>query len=206
MGKTSPEVIAVELEQQLLLGERITEDAGSTSITRATSSTRTSRVQAGFIAVRMKEHMNELSEGHNSHANPESFDSAILKGAMQAQEKTGAPVLIQFPGFFQNFPAVTAVLAADMDDDKAQKAVSREIVFTGMCGGIGQSIDGQMQLLEKGFVLCFDCFGRCEWSSGADFYPSDEESAVRIAALVKSGYTRQILISQGVARRIHLSR
>lgn len=196
----------MELEQQLLLGERVNEGAGSASTTRATLSTHTSRVQAGFIAVRMEEHANQQSDGHDPQANAEPFDSVLLKGAMQAQKKTGAPVLIQFPAFSQNFPAVTTVFAADTDDDNTKKTFSGKVVLTGMRGGIGQPINDQLELLEKGFVLCFDCFGRVEWSPGPDFYPSDEESAVRIAALAKFGFATQILISQGVSRRIHLSR
>lgn len=81
-----------------------------------------------------------------------------------------------------------------------------KVIVAGMHGGSSQALPDQVALLRKGMVLCFDCFGRVEWLAGPEYYPSDEESAVRIAELVRQGFAGNIVISQGVSRRIHFSR
>ena len=133
----------------------------------------------------------------------------VLEGAAKAQLATGAPLMLAFSHFVR-WPRVEAALAIVAtqrgDTPDADDSRSGQIVVAGMHGGVSQSLPDQAALLNKGVVLCFDCFGRVEWSAGSDYYPSDEESAVRIAELVRQGFVERIVISSGVSRRIHLSR
>lgn len=167
------------------------------------------RIQAGFIAVRMHEgDTGEQNGGRQEQqlAAASAEDSLVVRGAILAHKKTGAPIIIQFPAFCQNLKPVTAAFSLEDSAANDPRAACGKVVLTGMLGGSGRPIDGQIELLQRGFVLCFDCFGRVEWSPGPDYYPSDEENAVRIAELVKLGFAKQIIVSQGVSRRIHLSR
>lgn len=110
--------------------------------------------------------------------------------------------MVEMPAFETNYQTVVAVFSSQPDSSDLVK----KVILTGMRGGARAPIDDQIELLQQGFVLCFDCFGRVEWFSGPDFFPSDEESAARIAELVKLGFALKLVISQGVSRRTHLSR
>lgn len=114
---------------------------------------------------------------------------------------------------FIRWPTLEAALAVatahwEAADDPGATATPprKNLIVAGMHGGASQPLRGQTALLSKGVVLCFDCFGRVEWLPGSDYYPSDEETAVRIADLVRQGFADRIVVSTGVSRRIHLSR
>lgn len=191
-----------------------------------------SRIQAGFILVKLYDSNSSciypqqgtttatptapaesalLAGGDNRNSDRVTDGTAmVLEGAVKAQQATGAPLMLAFSHFVRwpRVEAALAIVAAQCGDTSdAGASGSRQVIVAGMHGGVSQSLSDQAALLDKGVaLLCFDCFGRVEWSAGSDYYPSDEESAVRIAELVRQGFAERIVISSGVSRRIHLSR
>lgn len=128
-----------------------------------------------------------------------------LEGAAWAHKATAAPLMVICSHFvrWSRVEAAVVVVCNHLGDETN---VAKKIILAGMHSGVSQPIAGQVAMLKKGLVLCFDCFGRVEWLSGPNFYPSDENNAVRIVELTKQGFADKMLISQGVSRRIHLSR
>lgn len=181
----------------------------SSAVNTATTSTTPgasapSRIQAGFLLVKLDDSINS-----DSSLKPLTLGATTLEGAVIAQQATGAPLVLACSHFIHwaTLEAALAVANAHWKSPDADAAPTRKrVIVAGMHGGASQSIQGQMVLLNKGVVLCFDCFGRVEWLPGPDYYPSDEETAVRIAELVRQGFAGRILVSSGVSRRIHLSR
>lgn len=228
----APDSIGKDLEHQLLFGEHGSPSHSHSAPTTAAAPAdgAASRIQAGFILVKLYDSNSSyplhqgsteattaapaesalLAHGDSSIA---GGTSAVLEGAVKAQHTTGAPLMLAFSHFVR-WPRVKATLEmiAEQQRDTADAGTcasgSRPVIVAGMHGGVSQSLPDQAALLSntKGVVLCFDCFGRVEWSPGSDYYPSDEESAVRIAELVRRGFAERIVISSGVSRRIHLSR
>lgn len=175
--------------------------AAATPTTTGTSTP--SRIQAGFILVKLSENNN--SDG--SLLNPLTHGTTTLEGAVMAQQATGAPLMLACSHFIR-WPTLEVALAvATAHWEAADTTLTRKnLIVAGMHGGASQPLQGQTALLNKGVVLCFDCFGRVEWFPGPDYYPSDEETAMRIADLVRQGFADRIVLSSGVSRRIHLSR
>lgn len=205
----SAEAIGKELEQQLLFGVHATNAADRAS---KMSTHAPPRVQAGVVVVNLG---NRYSSRNGLQERPTCLaDETVraLEGAAWAQRATSAPLIIVCPDFVL-WEHVESALAAATPADiiaEAQPGGSAttpgKIILAGMHGGVSQSLRDHVAMLTKGVVLCFDCFGRVEWLPGPEYYPSDEESAVRIAELAKEGFADRIVISQGVSRRIHLSR
>lgn len=233
----SPESIGKGLEHQLLFGEHGNDSYSHSAPSAAPPTTTTapaggaaSRVQAGFILVKLYCGNSSCSyqPGATTATGTPTAESAllasgdsisdriaggtamVLEGAVKAQLATGAPLMLAFSHFVRwpRVESALAIVAAHWGDtpDAGASRSSRQVIVAGMHGGVSQSLPDHAALLNKGVVLCFDCFGRVEWSAGSDYYPSDEESAVRIAELVRQGFAGQIVISSGVSRRIHLSR
>lgn len=197
-GLPSAEVIGRELERQLLFGVHATNAADRAS---KVSTHAPPRVQAGVVVVNLG---NRYSSRNGLQEPPTCLaDETIraLEGAAWAQRATSAPLIIVCPHFVLWEHVESALAAATSAESQPGK-----IILTGMHGGVSQSLRDHVAMLTKGVVLCFDCFGRVEWFPGPDYYPSDEESAVRIAELAGEGFADRIVMSQGVSRRIHLSR
>lgn len=222
----SPESIGKDLEHQLLFGEHGNHSHSHPSTAPITTATATaggaaSRIQAGFILVKLYDQQGTttattaalaecallVAGGSTTCYSIANGTAMVLEGAVKAQQATGAPLMLAFC-HFARWPRVEAALAlvAAQWGDTPGAGASRQVIVAGMHGGVSQSLPDQAALLNKGVVLCFDCFGRVEWSPGSDYYPSDEESAVRIAELVRQGFADRIVLSSGVSRRIHLSR
>lgn len=197
----SPETVGRELEGQLLFGEHAAKDVAS-----AASATASSRIQAGFIVVNLPDSSTSSGMPRASADLPSDILKA-LEGAAWAQRATAAPLVIVCSHFvrWRHIESALAIATAHWASEPTSRLNSKVIV-AGMHGGISQSLQDQVAILERGAVLCFDCFGRVEWLSGPEYYPSDEESSVRIAELVRQGFADQVVISQWVSRRIHLSR
>ncbi len=226
----SPESVGKDLEHQLLFGEHANISASPAASSAAAGGTSTpSRIQAGFIVVKLNgknrlptpardgetatgttyddgEKDDDVDVRSAKGVHLESTTALVLEAAMKAQRATGAPVMLTCSNFVQwsSIKAALAIAAAGLSPDTP--ASSLKVVVAGMHGGVSQSRADQAALLTRGIVLCFDCFGRVEWLPGPDYYPSDEESAVRIAELVREGFADRMVISSGVSRRIHLSR
>lgn len=225
----SPATIGKELEHQLLFGEHRDRSTSSSAAATATApgAGAPSRIQAGFLLVKLDDSNNcdcsslsPLNQGNttapaggNILLGGNTVDSSTvvaLEGAAIAQQATGAPLMLACSHFIQwsTVEAAVAVATAHLADaDVVATPTGKKVIVAGMHGGVSQSLQGQTALLNKGgVVLCFDCFGRVEWLPGSDYYPSDEEIAVRIAELVRQGFADRIVVSSGVSRRIHLSR
>lgn len=186
---SSLENLGKEYERQLVLGEEVPSGVRD-------GNSKTGRIRAGFILLRVE---GTPSTGHRSLG---AADSLALRGAAWARAKTGAPIVVTFP----SFPALELVQSVAEELKTEPSSPARHTVLTGMHGGTSQSLDDQVELLHQGFALCFDCFGAVEWSTGPEYFPADEESAVRVAKLIAMGFAGQVLISQAVSRRVHLSR
>lgn len=192
----SAEVIGRELERQLLFGEHVDPTAAVAS-TAAATATPSDRVQAGFIIVTLAD---------SAPKGEVPIDTAReLEGAAWAQQATAAPLVVVCSHFvrLQCVQSALAIATAHWGDEST---ADKKVIVAGMHGGVSQPLGGQVAMLKKGVVLCFDCFGRVEWLPGPEYYPSDEESALRIAELTRQGFADRMVISQGVLRRIHLSR
>lgn len=211
----SPQSMGKDLEHQLLFGEHANQSASPASSAGAGGTP--SRIQAGFIVVKLNgksrldvrdgETASGTTDGRPADCIHLHSDTALaLEAAVKAQQSTGAPVMLACSNFVQwsIIKAALAIATAGFSPDAT--APSLKVIVAGMHGGVSQSLADQTALLNRGVMLCFDCFGRVEWSPGPDYYPSDEESAVRIAELVREGYADRMVISSGVSRRIHLSR
>ncbi|CBJ32441.1 conserved unknown protein [Ectocarpus siliculosus] len=234
--EASPETISKELEHQLLFGEHGASSAAPSfapspaGAAVAESASAPARIQAGFLLVKLSSSCCRSpaavrvetpaatatagSPAQDTHGGLGRAAAIELEGAAMAQQATGAPLMIACSHFVR-WPMVVAALviatahwgsSQDGTAAAAAAATSRKVIVAGMHGGVSQSLHHQASLLSKGIVLCFDCFGRVEWLPGPDYYPSDEESAVRIAELVRQGFAERIILSSGVSRRFHLSR
>lgn len=208
-GQSTAETIGRELECQLLFGENV-DSAGAVS--RTTLTPAASKVQAGVLVVSLEADASKDGHSKDGQAAAPSESSEIssktaraLEGAEWALRVTGAPLLIVCSHFvrWQRLELAVTIATAHRGNELT---TGGQVIVAGMHGGSSQALPDQLSLLRKGVVLCFDCFGRVEWLAGPEYYPSDEESAVRIADLVRQGFAGQIVISQGVSRRIHLSR
>ncbi|CAN0551696.1 unnamed protein product, partial [Ectocarpus sp. 8 AP-2014] len=209
--EASPETISKELEHQLLFGEHGTSSAAPSfapspaGAAVAESASAPARIQAGFLLVKLNSSCCRSpaavrvetpaatatagSPAQDTHGGLGRAATIELEGAAMAQQATGAPLMIACSHFVR-WPMVVAALviatahwgsSQDGTAAAAAAATSRKVIVAGMHGGVSQSLHHQASLLSKGIVLCFDCFGRVEWLPGPDYYPSDEESAVRIA-------------------------
>lgn len=193
------EVVGKDFEQQLLFGDHA--EAGATG-----SSSTSSRIQAGFIVVQI-DGVSSTRTAIPQAADLISNDNIReLEGAAWAQQATTAPIMIVCSHFARWKRVEAALATASAPSMGDSDATVQRFILAGMHGGASQAMTDQVAMLQKGVVLCFDCFGRVEWLPEADYYPSDEESAVRIAMLVRQGFADKIVLSQGVSRRIHLSR
>lgn len=204
-GLPLAEVIGRELERQLLFGVHATNAADRAS---KVSTHALPRIQAGVIVVNLG---NRYSSRNGLQEPPTCLaDETIraLEGAAWAQRATSAPLIIVCPHFVLWEHVESALAAATSAEIRTGGSVITpgKIILAGMHGGVSQSLRDHVAMLTKGVVLCFDCFGRVEWIPGPEYYPSDEESAVRIAELAGEGFADRIVLSQGVSRRIHLTR
>ncbi|CAM9705387.1 unnamed protein product [Choristocarpus tenellus] len=190
------------LQNQLILGVEI---ATPTLSATFGSSPGTRRVQAGFIAATISGGVDSADTSEEkstmtSSAGLQANEVVMLGGSAWAQRATGAPIVISLPPF-KHLLAQQA-----LDCVTLAGALPSKVVLAGIHGGYSQPLGDHVVLLKAGATLCFDCFGRTEWFSGPNYFPSDEETAVRVVELARLGYGSQLLVSQGVSRRTHLTR
>lgn len=200
----SAEDIGRELELQLLFGEHVDPTSAVAPSSTSVAATTTGRIQAGFLVVALDE-KSDQGAAPPTQAQTSGETIRALEGAALAQKATAAPLMVVCSHFvaWERVEWAVSIATSHWGDCSA---AGKKLILAGMHGGIGQSLPCQVAMLDKGVVLCFDCFGRVEWLPGPEYYPSDEESAVRIAELARLGYADRLVISQGVSRRTHLSR
>jgi phosphotriesterase-related protein len=122
-----------------------------------------------------------------------------LRGAAQAQVRTGLPLMVHLPGWFRLGHRVLDVVAEEGGD----------LRHTVLCH-MNPSHDDQpyqQELAARGAFIEYDMIGM-------DFFyadqlvqcPSDEEAARAIVKLVEAGYTDRILLSHDVFLKMMLTR
>ncbi|MBS1869338.1 MAG: aryldialkylphosphatase [Actinobacteria bacterium] len=130
----------------------------------------------------------------------EPCESDVLEGAVQAQQATGACLVIH-PGRHPRaaFDAVERVRAFGGDVERTVVSHVERTLFTA---------DEIVQLASTGATLSFDLFGH-----EASYYPhapielpNDAGRLDLIRALLDAGFERQIVISQDVCSKVHTRR
>jgi phosphotriesterase-related protein len=122
-----------------------------------------------------------------------------VRGAAQAQVRTGLPLMVHLPGWFRLGHRVLDVVAEEGGD----------LRHTVLCH-MNPSHDDQpyqQELAARGAFIEYDMIGM-------DFFyadqkvqcPSDEEAARAIVKLVEAGYTDRILLSHDVFLKMMLTR
>ncbi len=164
------------------------------------------RIRCGAIVLQMRPTCSSLNV---SQQEPPSTDNTAtpteeeVTAVAQACSKTGAPImLLSHPFCWKEGMSVIHRL-------HARGAPLERIVMCGAHAGYNQSYETQVELLSKGVYICFDCFGRASTdvpTDGFAYYSSDAEKFQRVVSLARAGYSKRILISQGVARKNHLCR
>ena len=122
-----------------------------------------------------------------------------LRGAAQAQARTGLPLMIHLPGWFRLGHEVLDIVAAEGAD----------LHHTVLChmNPSGADTPYQASLAERGAFLGYDMIGM-------DFFyadqgvqcPSDEDNARAVVGLIARGHLNRILLSQDVFLKMMLTR
>ncbi len=163
------------------------------------------RIRCGAIVLQMKPSCSVLNVQQQKSLSTDNITPTEeeVTAVAQACFKTGAPIMLLSHPFCWK-EGVNAIQKLH-----AKGAPLECIVMCGAHAGYNQSYEAQVELLAKGVYICFDCFGRAATdipTDGAAYYSSDTQNVQRVVSLAKAGYSKQILISQGVTRKNHLRR
>jgi phosphotriesterase-related protein len=135
--------------------------------------------------------------GVSSDFTPEEEKS--LRGAAQAQVRTGLPLMVHLPGWFRLGHRVLDVVAEEGGD----------LRHTVLCH-MNPSHDDQpyqQELAARGAFIEYDMIGMDFFYADQQVQcPSDEEAARAIVKLVEAGYTDRILLSHDVFLKMMLTR
>jgi phosphotriesterase-related protein len=122
-----------------------------------------------------------------------------LRGAAQAQVRTGLPLMVHLPGWFRLGHRVLDVVAEEGGD----------LRHTVLCH-MNPSHDDQpyqQELAARGAFIEYDMIGMDFFYADQQVQcPSDEEAARAIVKLVQAGYTDRILLSHDVFLKMMLTR
>jgi phosphotriesterase-related protein len=122
-----------------------------------------------------------------------------LRGAAQAQVRTGLPLMVHLPGWFRLGHRVLDVVAEEGGD----------LRHTVLCH-MNPSHDDQpyqQELAARGAFIEYDMIGMDFFYADQQVQcPSDEEAARAIVKLVETGYTDRILLSHDVFLKMMLTR
>jgi phosphotriesterase-related protein len=122
-----------------------------------------------------------------------------LRGAAQAQVRTGLPLMVHLPGWFRLGHRVLDVVAEEGGD----------LRHTVLCH-MNPSHDDQpyqQELAARGAFIEYDMIGMDFFYADQQVQcPSDEEAARAIIKLVEAGYTDRILLSHDVFLKMMLTR
>jgi phosphotriesterase-related protein len=122
-----------------------------------------------------------------------------LRGAAQAQVRTGLPLMVHLPGWFRLGHRVLDVVAEEGGD----------LRHTVLCH-MNPSHDDQpyqQELAVRGAFIEYDMIGMDFFYADQQVQcPSDEEAARAIVKLVEAGYTDRILLSHDVFLKMMLTR
>jgi phosphotriesterase-related protein len=122
-----------------------------------------------------------------------------LRGAAQAQRRTGLPLMVHLPGWFRVAHRVLDVVADEGGN-------LRHTVLCHM-NPSGADIAYQVALAERGAFLEYDMIGMDFWYADQGVQcPSDEDNARAIMALIERGCLDRLLLSQDVFLKMMLTR
>ncbi len=122
-----------------------------------------------------------------------------LRGAAQAQVRTGLPLMVHLPGWYRHAHRVLDVV-------EAEGGAVRHTVLCHM-NPSSHDIPYQTSLAERGAFLEFDMIGMDYWYADQQAQcPSDEDNARAIAGLIGRGFADSLLLSQDVFLKMMLTR
>ena len=114
-----------------------------------------------------------------------------LRGAAQAQRRTGLPLMVHLPGWFRLAHRVLDICAEE----------GAELSHTVLCHMNPSWADAgyQQELAARGAFIEYDMIGNLFYYADQDVdCPSDADCAGAIKRLAEAGYARQILLSHDV--------
>jgi phosphotriesterase-related protein len=122
-----------------------------------------------------------------------------LRGAAQAQRRTGLPLMVHLPGWFRVAHRVLDVVAEEGGDP-------RHTVLCHM-NPSGADVPYQVSLAGRGAFLEYDMIGMDFWYADQGVQcPSDEDNARAIVGLIERGCLDRLLLSQDVFLKMMLTR
>jgi phosphotriesterase-related protein len=127
-----------------------------------------------------------------------SEEQKSLRGAAQAQRRTGLPLMVHLPGWFRVGHRVLDIVAEEGAD-------LRHTVLCHM-NPSGGDLEYQVALAERGAFLEYDMIGMDFWYADQGVQcPSDEDNAAAILRLIAHGCTERVLLSQDVFLKMMLT-
>lgn len=135
--------------------------------------------------------------GISAEVSPEEEKS--LRGAAQAQARTGLALMVHLPGWFRVAGRVLDIIAEEGGD-------LRHTVLCHM-NPSGADVAYQVGLAERGAFLEYDMIGMDFWYADQGVQcPSDEDNARAIMGLIEHGCLDRLLLSQDVFLKMMLTR
>ena len=122
-----------------------------------------------------------------------------LRGAAQAQARTGLPLMVHLPGWYRHAHRVLDAVQEEGGD----------IQHTVLChmNPSGHDVAYQTGLAERGAFLEFDMIGMDYWYADQGVQcPSDEDNARAVSGLIGRGFAGSVLLSQDVFLKMMLTR
>jgi phosphotriesterase-related protein len=149
-----------------------------------------SRVKAGII-------------GEIGCEGPTDQELKVLRAAVLAQKETGAVINIHTAFIFTGRDGGLRV-AEELDRVGADCS---RVIYSHQDGS-GADPEYQRQLLERGIVLEYDCFGveSTTFAYGGVNWPKDKERIEDIQRLINDGWISQLLISQDTCFKMQMKR
>jgi phosphotriesterase-related protein len=124
-----------------------------------------------------------------------------VRAAAITQADTGASITLHPPFFYQEAHDVLDVLA-DAGADLGRVVVGHLDCSLRLEG----AFEYYRSLAERGVYLQFDTFGRTGYHAAYDqSYPLDADRIGMLERLIEAGYGEQLLLSQDVCKKIHLT-
>ena len=121
-----------------------------------------------------------------------------LRGAAQAQARTGLPLMIHLPAWYRLGHDVLDLVAGNGAD-------LRHTILCHM-GPSGADFAYQTSLAERGAFLEYDMIGMDFWYADQSVQcPSDDDNAKAIKRLIDAGFGDRLLLSQDVFLKMMLS-
>ncbi len=120
----------------------------------------------------------------------------VLRAAARASQRTGAPIAVGCP------PTGLAEVRRLLGEEQVP---AEKVLLCGMDGAMGE--DDRLRAADAGYYLLFDSFGQEYYLRGGEArVPRDPERLRALKTLIERGYLRQLLLAQGIDRKMFLTR